>query len=320
MELGLFDIVNRHQIYLEGLKAGQVKTFAPVIRAFDELIRDELSKLSFDQLSNMSKAALTVFVGRFKKALIGIYNPWLTAQLEWFERYLRADTELWVELYSAHRPDKAEEFAAVTEDESNFPPLFAAWRNAPLGANGVLPVVMLTDMVSTHVGQTVNTIRRGYANGWTPAETIAFMRGTSANNNRDGLLNKFNNQAAATLNTIIQAAAAQANGNVARRVWLEYEWVSILDDKTTRICRRLDGKHWPFGKGPLPPAHVGCRSDIKPWEGMPAPDEPFSVWAARQSGDFVKDAFDGKAPAAYEGSNALNLEAFRGKGRLILSA
>jgi hypothetical protein len=318
MELGLFDIVNRHQIYLEGLKAGQVKSFAPVIRAFDELIREELSKFSFDQLSNMSKAALTVFVTKFRKALIGIYNPWLTSQLEWFERYIRADTSLWVELYSAHRPEKAEKFAEA-EDDSNFAAIFAAWKNAPLGANGVLPVVMLTDMIATHVGQALNTIRRGYANNWTPAETIAALRGTQRNNFRDGLLNKFNNQAAASLNTIIQAAAAQANGNVARRVWLEYEWCSILDDKTTRICRRLDGKHWPFGKGPLPPAHVGCRSDIKPWEGMPAPDEPFSMWARRQSSAFVKDAFDGNAPATYEGSKPIDLEAFRAKGGLILA-
>lgn len=318
MELGLFDIVNRHQIYLEGLKAGQIKTFAPVIRAIDELIRDELSKLSYDNLSNMTKAALTVFVARFKKAMIGIYNPWLTSQLAWFEAYIRADTSLWAEVYSAHSPDKADKFAEA-EDEDNFAAIFAAWKNAPLGANGILPIAMITDMIGLHVGQTLNTIRRGYSSGWTPAETIAAMRGTARNNYRDGLLNKFNNQAAASLNTIIQAAAAQANGNVARRVWLEYEWCSILDDRTTKICRRLDGKHWPFGKGPLPPAHVGCRSDIKPWEGMPAPDEPFSVWASRQAADFINDAFDGKAPASYEGSKALSLEQFRGKGRFILA-
>lgn len=316
--IGLFDIVNRHQIYLEGLKAGQVAGFAKVIRALDELIRDELSKLSFDQLSSMSKAALTVFVSRFKKAMIGIYNPWLNSQLEWFEQYIRADTSLWIEVYSAHTPEGTEELEEA-EDEDNFGAIFAAWKNAPLGANGILPIAMLTDMISTHVGQTLNGIRRGYSSGWTPGETIAFLRGTSAKKYRDGLLNKFNNQAAASLNTIIQAAAAQANGNVARRVWLEYEWVSILDDRTTRICRRLDGKHWPFGKGPLPPAHVGCRSDIKPWEGMAAPDEPFSVWAARQSGDFIKDAFDGKAPSSYEGSKPIDLETFRGKGRLILA-
>jgi hypothetical protein len=316
--IGLFDIVNRHQIYLEGLKARQVATFGTVTRALDELIRDELSSLKFDQLSSMSKAALTVFVARFKKAMLGIYNPWLTAQLEWFEAYIRADTSLWTELYSANRPDKAETIAEA-EDEDNFAAIFAAWKNAPLGANGVLPLAMITGMIGTHMGQMLNGIRQGYSSAWTPSETIAFLRGTPRNNYRDGLLNKFNNQSAATMNTIIQAAAAQANGNVARRVWLEYEWCSILDDKTTRICRRLDGKHWPFGKGPLPPAHVGCRSDIKPWEGVSSPDETFSMWARRQSSAFVNDAFDGNAPATYEGAKPISLEQFRGKGGLILS-
>ena len=38
------------------------------------------------------------------------------------------------------------------------------------------------------------------------------------------------------------------------------EWVATLDGRTTLICAGRDGKIYPPGKGPYPPAHWNCRS------------------------------------------------------------
>jgi len=340
MELGLYDIVNRHQIYLEGLKAGQTANFAKVYIALDELIRNQLADLPYAALSDMTKASVDKLVAKFKKAMIGIYDPWLRKLLEWLEDYMRADIDMFTKLYSAYQPEDADELEEQTKDDGFWLPIFARWKNAPLGANGILPLTMLTTMIAGHVTQATNTIRQGYALGWTPAQTVQAMRGTPTARPggatagatpqgskppppgatlQDGLLNKFNNAAKATTNTIIQAASVQANSAVAGLIFGEYEWVSILDDRTTKICRRLDGQHWRYGKGPLPPAHVGCRSSIKPWEGKSSPDEGFGVWARRQSADFVNDAFDGSAPSTYEGSKPISLEQFLEKAGIILS-
>lgn len=37
-------------------------------------------------------------------------------------------------------------------------------------------------------------------------------------------------------------------------------WVSVLDNRTTPICRSLDGKLFLIGMGPHPPIHFRCRS------------------------------------------------------------
>lgn len=58
-------------------------------------------------------------------------------------------------------------------------------------------------------------------------------------------------------------AAARAGIKVGDNIRLMgYRWISILDDATTQICRSLDGQVFKFGRGPLPPAHVNCRSSI----------------------------------------------------------
>jgi len=39
-----------------------------------------------------------------------------------------------------------------------------------------------------------------------------------------------------------------------------YRWLSTLDSRTSTICRSLDGQVFKFDKGPVPPAHIRCRS------------------------------------------------------------
>jgi SPP1 gp7 family putative phage head morphogenesis protein len=47
-----------------------------------------------------------------------------------------------------------------------------------------------------------------------------------------------------------------------------YEWVSVLDSRTSIICASRDGIVYPFSddpvKSPKPPAHFNCRSTITP--------------------------------------------------------
>jgi SPP1 gp7 family putative phage head morphogenesis protein len=67
--------------------------------------------------------------------------------------------------------------------------------------------------------------------------------------------------------TIVNHVSAQA-----RNVTLEdnadilegYEWVSTLDSRTTLICGGRDGRIYPVGQGPRPPAHWNCRSTVIP--------------------------------------------------------
>lgn len=64
-----------------------------------------------------------------------------------------------------------------------------------------------------------------------------------------------------SINQVANAAAMQvyeANPDITSR----YRYVATLDSRTSAICRALDGREFPYGRGPKPPQHFGCRSTI----------------------------------------------------------
>lgn len=63
-----------------------------------------------------------------------------------------------------------------------------------------------------------------------------------------------------------------------------YKWVSVLDNRTSSICRSLSGKEFKFTDRykPLPPAHRGCRSSISPiFDGRKNIDNPQETVSAK---------------------------------------
>jgi len=74
-------------------------------------------------------------------------------------------------------------------------------------------------------------------------------------------------KAAQNLETIIRTTATDVRSRTKEEVYIRaglerYFWSSVLDNKTTPICRRLDGKTFRLGQGPLPPQHFNCRSSV----------------------------------------------------------
>lgn len=65
-------------------------------------------------------------------------------------------------------------------------------------------------------------------------------------------------------------------------------WVSVLDHRTTPICRSLSGKIFRVGTGPHPPLHFRCRSIRQPLilGGGPMPKENYQQWLSRQPAKF----------------------------------
>lgn len=69
------------------------------------------------------------------------------------------------------------------------------------------------------------------------------------------------------------------------------KWVSVLDGRTTAICRSRSGKIYPAGSGPRPPAHVRCRSIVVPYlPGRGDYEEPtYAEWLMRQPPERVRE-------------------------------
>lgn len=64
-------------------------------------------------------------------------------------------------------------------------------------------------------------------------------------------------------------------------------FTAVLDNRTTPICRSLDGNVYPRGEGPIPPLHHRCRSIRVPLLPGQVPDrQTYSEWLGSQSAGF----------------------------------
>lgn len=157
-------------------------------------------------------------------------------------------------------------------------------------------------------------IKMGYLEGRTTAQMVRAIRGTKAAGYKDGVLDISRRGAEAMVRTAISHTS-----NVASETFYKenpdlvkgVKWVSILDNKTTAVCRGRDGQVYPVGKGPRPPAHINCRSVTSPvlksWkemginkedttpktraamDGVSPPDETYGDWLKKHSADFQDD-------------------------------
>lgn len=73
----------------------------------------------------------------------------------------------------------------------------------------------------------------------------------------------------------------------------EEMYVATLDTRTSAVCRALDGKRFPIGKGPRPPQHFNCRSTVVPvvksWKELGLPFK---------ESESTRASIDGQVPAS----------------------
>lgn len=327
MPLNLIDISIRHQILLEGLKVGQSNRLLQSVATLSTQLQTRLGSVDYENLGDMTKAELGRLLLDLRKIANKVFNKYLNDLIEWLNDYINVDRDFWIKALSEYRAEQFEE-DEEKKDKAFWLPIFGAapavallWsraKNLPMGANGVLPQVFLEAYGANASARVSQLVAQAYANHETKAELIAKLRGTKEANLSDGLMKKLVDQGKAAQNSVIQHVAAQTNMGVGGVSFAQYLWVSVLDDRTTKICRSRNGHVYRYGEGPVPPAHINCRSSIVPWDGTGPADIPsFTVWANGQSREFLNMAFDGRVSETYEGTKAISLDQFRDAGDLI---
>lgn len=307
-----FDIVVRRQIFVEGLKRKKAAEFSGVLADLNRLLRARLSLIEFDELGSMTKKALRQLILDLKVIARKVFDPWLKSLLRWLEEFCHTDADLLAGLYGDAAPGKD-----LSHDNRK---LFAAAWARPLAATGTLALPFLIGFGASAVVKIERTVMQHYATRGTRNELLKALVGTTSNNGRDAdILNAFSRQADAVSATVIQHLTANNGEALGKAVSQFYEWVSILDDRTTKICTSRNGNRYIVGKGPVPPAHINCRSTTCPVLSLTAGKLPdnFAEWLRGQSDDFVKEAFDGRRSSQYEGARAITLDQYRSKRQLI---
>ena len=309
----LLNVILRHQIYLEGLKGGRNLQLVQTIAQLDKALRTQLAFVDYDSLGDMTKTALVKLIAELKRTARTVFDVWLNELIRWLQEYVTVDEDFWRFAYSVLEPTKT-----VKKDDPE--KLYGAAMAFPMAANGILALSFLKGysiLAVEKIGQAVN---QSYANAETPRQLTQRLFGTKDRRYTNGLTAMLLRQGDAVSDTIIQHVAAQVHASAAAKIFERYSWCSVIDDGTTQICRDRNGKVYLFGNGPVPPAHIRCRSSILPFNGTVAPDMPgFKSWASSQSEAFINDAFDGNAPSRYENAKAINLAEYRAKRSLILS-
>lgn len=239
----------RHAIYIERYKrrvARQIielidglsqDLFRTVIQSdLDRMTRRELDRL-LAQINRMVATGYEPVVANLEEALkeFAVYEAqWQGGQIGRFvaDLAIPSDADLWAAMYA--RPFQGK--------------LLRDW---------------LKDLPANTAARVRQTIRQGYVDGVGPLEIARQIRGTRG---RQGIMDISKRGAETMARTAVAhtATAAREKTYQANPEINGEQWVSVLDGRTTAICRGRDGTIYEVGKGPRPPAHPNCRSTMIP--------------------------------------------------------
>lgn len=250
----LLDQTIRHQTFLESLKSREVNSLANILLELDRIIRRQLSG---DELTGFGRTRLERQLSAINKEMAGVFEQYfdeLSGRMTEIGEY-----EAGFEARSLNSAIEGEFEAAVPTSRQ----LLTAMRTSPLQAQGVkgqLLEPLIKDFGRNERKIITGTIRAGYAQGLTNVEVVRQLVGAKA---QPGVLDATRRHASAIVRTSVQHAANvtraetwKANNDVV----IGYRWLSTLDSRTSSICRSLDGQVFKIGEGPIPPAHINCRS------------------------------------------------------------
>lgn len=254
----LHDITVKFQVYLERLKAGEIRKIDVTIRAMDRAIVRAINELG----TAPSRKRLDKALAALREQMNDLSDKQAEAYMKTLRNFSKYALEYNTSTVNLVAPPNA---PAIT------PAAAASWSAilaAPIQATGDLMESFIGSWGASAIKKVEGAIRIGYAQGLTTEDIVRKVRGTKANNFRDGILGgATKREADAMVRTALQHVSSQAQQLVYDDnddIIEGYIWISTLDSRTTSQCRSLDGKFFKMGKGPQPPIHINCRSTTIP--------------------------------------------------------
>jgi SPP1 gp7 family putative phage head morphogenesis protein len=350
------DLAVRHQVYLEGVKSYM---FIEVQNSLDKLETDLfklLSKAKYRDLPAMTQRQLNALIAELNMVQGAVFGT--TARL--LERRLREFVEVdrvvqlkaWGTEVNKEADAPINEYDAdgyLDEDsaalaliifgsgigvtESYYGPaalaaaalMWARVKNSTNPGTGQKLAQLIAGFSAGSAASVERLVRQAHANGLSNDDLITLLLGSARPGliggiSSQNLIDRIRQQAVAVTDTLFQHVSQQTQAAVVSTIARRYVWNAILDSRTTEICRSRNKKTYTFGKGPLPPAHIRCRSTIAPIvngvEGRSYPG--FSAWLDAQPESVRNDIgrnFDGSSGRMQY--SALTLAEFRYKLTLI---
>lgn len=302
----LFNLLYRHQVYLEGVKAGFAQNYRELLRKIYAEFAFYLRRVRYETMDEFTKRQLQTFIYNFKRAQIQFYSIYTQQLIEILQQFLATDVEVTRAIYvhATGRTPEQEYDLTVTEheqltqtakqlpthvdavplygidaisgDDDGNASLWATVASAPVPANGQTPQQMIAWFTNYAINTATNLISKAYANNWTPQETLEQFTGVAIGRNaqagdpdgfRGGVLSRLAAANDAVVNTLVQHTSAVVQMGIGSAYLSYYQWASIMDSRTSQVCWSRNGNIYEVGNGPLPPAHPNCRSRTFPLYG-----------------------------------------------------
>lgn len=330
----LLDVLTRHQFYLEGVKAGQSLRFEAVLAKLREEIRMELLRADFENIGELSRNKVTELVRTIRGLQRTIYSQYTEEVIRELLLFLEYEADLAFDIFEDD--DTGIPIFPWFIKRPNAEELQRLWStigNAPIPANGVLMLPFIQAFGTTASRNVENAVLQEWANRSPRDEVLARIVGTKKLGNKDGMLHKLNNQNGAVVDTVFQHISAITQAAVGSLFRRQYRWVSIIDNRTTEICRSRNHNVYTYGQGPIPPAHIRCRSKIVPFNAAnPLPEDmpPLYDWLKAQPPAVLQDLLNAEQAQAiiggtakakdfvqFMGAKPISLKQFKAKRALI---
>jgi hypothetical protein len=302
----LFNLLYRHQVYLEGVKAGFAQNYRELLTQIYSQFAAFIHGVRYERMDSFTRKELITFVYRFKRAQIQFYSIYTQQLIKILQDFLATDVEVTRDIYvhvTGRTPEQENDLtateheqltqtanqlpthvdasplygiSAISGDDAGNESLWATVSNAPVPANGQTPEQMIAWFVNYAITASSSLITKAYANAWTPQETLEAFTGIAIGRNaqagdpdgfRGGVLSRLAAANDAVVNTLVQHTSAIVQMGIGSAYLSYYQWASILDSRTSEVCRTRDGNIYVVGEGPLPPAHPNCRSRTFPLYG-----------------------------------------------------
>lgn len=280
MAAELNDALLRHQVYLEGVKASaydetEIEERATAVEA--EILA-LIAALGVANMSELTIKRLNNFLKRLRKS-VGIE----------FRKLSRAVQSYTGRFYGVENQIQRELLRQTQDREINFKGMLRDIRktieNRVVPGVGIEAKRIFPNMLRALENELSRLIRSGYANALSVEEMLTELLGQGREKLR-GWSGKIRRNGRNGLNTVMQHIAANLGGFNQAQVFERYQWVSVIDERTTEICTRRDGKVYVYGRGPIPPAHHNCRSTIVPYqEGA----DGLATWRGGSWFDWARD-------------------------------
>lgn len=304
----LYDIAVRKAAFLEGVKLNQIGELNAVLFDLSEELKKVLGRVRYRTLDGLSKAALNRLILELREVQGEIYSKYTEGLIEQLQEFSKVDAAVARIVFGTAKVEEDDEdeeepmdeetaiaVIEATNDNETLIPLFgllgatsneriwSAAVNAPMPANGMYIVPFIKGFGVSAQANVENIIRQAYANRLTIEQVLELITGRTAQG-VGGAIQRIESQGAAVILTATQHVDSIVNAGVASALFGRYQWISVMDSRTTVICRGRNRRIYEYGRGPLPPAHIRCRSTVVPIVGNnpEIDDETFYTWLSTQ--------------------------------------